>query len=54
MNSDVMIQYSGPYTIQSSDATISPQTVESVCISIDRGELKDYEIPISQDVQHVK
>lgn len=54
MNSDVMIQYCGPYTIQSSEATISPQTVESISISIDRGELKDYEMPIFQDVQQVK
>lgn len=54
MNSDVMIQYCGPYTIQSSEATLSPQTVESVSISIDRGELIDYEIPIPQDGVRVK
>jgi len=54
MNSDVIMQYSGPYTIQSSGATLSPQTVESVSISIDRVELKDYEMPISQDTAQVK
>lgn len=51
MSRDITIQYCGPYTIQTSDATLNPQTVESVSIAIDRSELKDYEIPVAQEVR---
>lgn len=51
MCSDITIQYCGPYTIQTSDAILSPQIVESVSVAIDRSELKDYEIPIAQEIE---
>lgn len=51
MNRDITIRYCGPYTIQTSDAAISPQTVESVSVAIDRNELKEYEIPVAQEVK---
>ena len=51
MSRDITIQYCGPYTIQTSDAALSPQIVESVSIAIDRGELKDYEMPVAQEVE---
>lgn len=50
MSGDITIQYCGPYTIQTSDAAISPQIVESVNIAIDRNELKEYEMPVAQEV----
>lgn len=51
MSRDFTIQYCGPYTIQTSDATLSPQIVESVSIDINRSELKDYETPVDQEVR---
>lgn len=51
MSRDITIQYCGPYTIQTSDASISPQIVESVSVSIDRGELKNYEMPVAQEIK---
>lgn len=51
MSSDITIQYCGPYTIHTSDAVLSPQIVESVSVAIDRSELKDYEMPIAQEVE---
>lgn len=51
MSGDITIQYCGPYSIQTSDATLSPQIVESVSFLIDRNELKDYEMPVSQEVK---
>ena len=52
MSEDCTIQYCGPYTIQTSDATLSSHLVESVSVSIDRNELKDYESPVNQDIRH--
>lgn len=51
MSEDITIQYCGPYTIQTSDATLSSQIVESVNVAIDRSELEDNEIPIPQEVE---
>lgn len=51
MSGDITIQYCGPYTIQTSDATLSPQIVESVNVAIDRSELKEYEMPVAQEVK---
>lgn len=51
MSGDFTIQYCGPYIIQTSDAAISPQIVESVSVAIDRDELKEYEIPVAQEVK---
>lgn len=50
MSRDITIQYCGPYTIQTSDAALSPQIVESVNVAIDRSELKDHESPVVQVV----
>ena len=52
MSRDITVQYCGPYTIQTSDASLSPQIVESVSVSIDRGELKDYEKPVVSVIRH--
>ena len=52
MSRDITIQYCGPYTIQTSDASLSPQIVESVSVEIDRSELKDYEKPVVREVGH--
>ena len=52
MSRDITIQYCGPYTIQTSDASLSPQIVESVSVEIDRRELKDYEKPVVREVGH--
>lgn len=52
MSRDITIQYCGPYTIQTSDASLSPQIVESVNLSIDRSELKDYEKPVVREIVH--
>ena len=52
MSGDITIQYCGPYTIQTSDAALSPQIVESVNVAIDRSELKDYEVPVTQEVKY--
>lgn len=52
MSGDITIQYCGPYTIQTSDASLSPQIVESVSASIDRSELKEQERPVAQNVSH--
>lgn len=38
-----IIQYNDPYTIQTSDATIRIDSIESVSIEIERASLKDYE-----------
>lgn len=51
MSSDITIKYCGPYTIQTSDAALRPQIVDSVSFSIDRNELKDYEMPVEQEVK---
>lgn len=51
MSRDITIQYCGPYTIQTSDAALSPQIVESVSVSIDRSELKDYEMSVAQEIK---
>lgn len=51
MSGAFSIQYCGPYTIQTSDATLSLQLVESMSVAIDRSELKDYEVPIDQEVK---
>lgn len=51
MSRDITIQYCGPYTIQTSDATLSPQIVKSVSIAINRSELKDYETPVVQEIE---
>lgn len=52
MSGNITIQYRGPYTIQTSDAALSPQIVESVNVAIDRSELKDYEVPVTQEVKY--
>lgn len=51
MSGDFTIQYCGPYTIQTSDAALGPQIVESVSVAIDRSELIDHEMPIAQEVE---
>ena len=51
MSGDITIQYCGPYIIQTSDAALCPQIVESESIVIDRSELKDCEMPITQEVK---
>ena len=51
MSRDFTIQYCGPYTIQTSDATVSTPIVESVSVAIDRSELKDYETPVAQEIR---
>lgn len=51
MSGDFNIQYCGPYTIQTSDAALSPQIVENVNISIDRGEIIDHEMPVVQEIK---
>ena len=51
MSGGFTIQYCGPYTIQTTDAALSPQIVESVSVTIDRSELKDCEVPVAQEVK---
>lgn len=51
MSGNITIQYCGPYSIQTSDATLSPQIVESVSVDIDRSELIDQEMPVDQEIK---
>ena len=51
MSGDITIQYCGPFTIQTSDAVLSPQIVENMSVVIDRSELKDYERPVAQEIK---
>ena len=48
---DVVIQYCGPYSIQTSDATVCTKSVESVSVAIERDTLGDYEHPVLQEVK---
>ena len=43
MDREVMIQYSGPYLIQTTEAIMMGQTVESLNIVVDRGALLEEE-----------
>ena len=43
MDREVMIQYSGPYLIQTTEAIMMGQTVESHNIVVDRGALLEEE-----------
>lgn len=49
--SDVVIQYCGPYSIQTSDASMSTKSVESVSLAIERETLRDYEQPEFHEVK---
>ena len=50
MSEGVKINYSGQYTIQSSDGPIIPQMAESVSISIDRKMIKNFENFVDYDL----
>ena len=43
MDREVIIQYSGPYLIQTTEAVTMGQTVESLNIVVDRGALLEEE-----------
>ncbi len=43
MSKDVYIQYCGPYSIQTSDATRISQSIESTSFTIERAQLRDTE-----------
>ncbi len=46
-----MIQYCGPYTIMTSDATIDSQVVDSFNVDIERAELEKYECLVVQAIK---
>lgn len=50
--SDVIIKYCGPFTIQTSDATINANSVESVNVAIERVILKGQERPLEVEVKN--
>lgn len=54
MGKDILIQYCGPYTIQTSDAAMSSQFVDSVSVAIERNELREHECPVAQEVNKFK
>ena len=47
MDRDVMIQYCGPYLIQTTEAVMMGQTVESFNIAVDRSTLLEEENPVN-------
>ena len=49
MSEDVIVQYTGPYTIQSSDSANIPPIAESESISIDRNTIRKNEYFVVQD-----
>lgn len=52
MSEDVKVQYTGPYTIQSSDSANIPLIAETVSISIDRNKIKDSEYFVDCDLSN--
>lgn len=51
MDKTTFIQYCGPYSIQTSDATIIVQPVESLSIFVDRAQLESNEHFVVLDSQ---
>lgn len=45
MSKDVIIQYCGPYSIQTSDAAIFARSIESSSIVVEREQLENLERP---------
>ena len=46
-----MIEYCGPYSIQTTNAVISEQIVDSKVVVVERNQLKDYENPVLQYIE---
>lgn len=51
MDRTYMIQYCGPYSIKTSDATIVTQSVESINMFIERAQLLELEQHVEPDLQ---
>lgn len=49
MSEDVKVQYTGPYTIQSSDSANIPPIAETISISIDRNTIRNNEYFVDQN-----
>lgn len=47
MDRDVMIQYCGPYLIQTTDAIMGTQIIESTNIVVERSMLPEVEEPVN-------
>lgn len=43
MNRDILIHYCGPYSIQTTDVTISSPAIENTNIFVERGQLREEE-----------
>ena len=48
MDMDVLIQYCGPYSIQTSDAPKIQQSIENISIVVERGQLQEIEHSVVQ------
>lgn len=55
MDMDVLIQYCGPYSIQTSDAPKIQQSIENISIVVERGQLQEIEHSVVQkNIQDLK
>ena len=45
MSKDIIIQYCGPYSIQTSDAAIIARSIESSSFIVEREQLEELELP---------
>lgn len=52
MDNNVLIQYCGPYSIQTSDAPKIQQFIENTNIVVERGQLQEIERSVTQNVIH--
>jgi hypothetical protein len=51
MDREVIIQYCGPYLIQTTDAIMEMQAVESTHIIVERGLFPEVELPVSGEME---
>lgn len=50
MDKEVMMEYCGPYSIQTTSAVISEQIIDSEIVVIGREQLRSMEQPVIQDI----
>ena len=48
MDNDIIVQYSGPYSIQTTNATMGVLSEKTFCITVDRDRLQEIEQPINE------
>lgn len=49
MDKEFLMEYCGPYSIQTSSAVISEQIIDSETLIVEREQLRDMEQPVVQD-----